>query len=96
MMSMADISHSKELARCVVVSGMVDLMITIQQCRGPIEATWVSRMLLVVVVIMVSDRKGELGTVVTCCGWAHAVGLWESVTWLGGAGWQCLKKAGGM
>ena len=86
-MSMADISHLKELSRGVIVSGMVNLAITIQQCRGPIGATWVGRTLLVVVVIVVSDRKGDLGTTVTGCGWACEVGSWECAVWLGGAGW---------
>ena len=87
MMSMADVSHSEGLPHWNVASGMDELAIIVRRCRGSVGATWVSRALPVVVVVVVSDGKGDLGTAETGCGWAHVVGSWESAVWLGGAGW---------
>jgi len=85
--STADVSHSEGLPRWNVASGMDELAISVRRCRRSVGATWVGRALPVVVVVVVSDGKGDLGPAVTGCGWARAVGSWESAAWLGGAGW---------
>ena len=91
-MSMADVSHSGELSQWVVASGMVNLAITVRRCHRPVGATWVGRTLLWLVVVVVSDGKGDLGTAVTGCGWAHMVGLWESAAWLGALVGDALRR----
>lgn len=45
-----------------------------------------------VVVVVVSNEEGNLGTAATGCGWARAAGSWESVAWLGGAAGDALGR----